>query len=345
MLDATQRLRTRQKPTFLGIDLGTSSVKAVLTDERGTVVSRASCSYPIETPRQTWSETDPERWWAGVATAVRTVTAGSSGPVRGIGLSGQMHGVVVDETGRALRPAITWADSRAVDQLSRYRDLPAQVRTRLANPWTPGMAGPLLAWLKDNEPATYRKTRWALQPKDWVRGRLTGLMAAEPSDASATPLYDVISDGWDVEAVVALGLDPALLPPLLKHSGAPAGALLDAAAQGLGLTSETPVAAGAADSAAAVFASGPARGQAQITSGRGLRSSCRLPRLTHLPPSRSSHTCTGMPPPTAGTRWRRFKVGGWCSPGWPKCSVRRGQSCTTRPGYQRGRTTRSSYRT
>ena len=270
MLDATPPLRADRRPLFLGIDLGTSSVKAVLSDVSGTVVARASSAYPVETPFPTWSESNPDLWWSAIGTAVREATSQVSGQVSGIGLSGQMHGVVAsDSAGLPLRPAITWADSRASDQLGLYRALPEGVRARLANPLTPGMAGPLLAWLKENEPSTYRQTRWALQPKDWVRGRLTGRMASEPSDASATLLYDVAGDCWDTETVEALGLDRAMLPPLLSHSGAPAGPLLAGPAEQLGLPPGTPVAAGAADSAAAVFGSGLGPSQAQITVGTG----------------------------------------------------------------------------
>jgi xylulokinase len=184
-----------------------------------------------------------------------------------------MHGVVVtDDAGSPLRPAIIWADSRATEQLRSYRALPDRLRARLANPLTPGMAGPLLAWLAEREPTTYTSTRWALQPKDWVRSRLTGRFESEPSDASATLLYDVAGDRWDLEVVEALGLDADLLPPLLEHSGAAAGTLLPAAAEALGLDPGIPVAAGAADAAAAALGSGLTEdSEVQVTIGTGVQ--------------------------------------------------------------------------
>lgn len=270
MLDTATSLGADQRPMFLGVDLGTSSAKVVVTDASGSVAARASAPYPVETPFPTWSETSPDLWWTAVRTAVREATAQVSGQVQGIGFSGQMHGLVVtDAAARPLRPAITWADSRAMHQLGLYRALPARVLARLANPLTPGMAGPLLAWLAAEEPATYGQTRWALQPKDWLRSRLSGRIESEPSDASATLLYDVAGDRWDGETVDALGLDWALLPPLLSHSGALAGQLTPVAAEQFGLAPGTPVAAGAADSAAAIFGGGLSQHQAQITIGTG----------------------------------------------------------------------------
>ncbi len=132
------------------------------------------------------------------------------------------------------------------------------------------MAGPLLVWVAEHEPRTYAGARWALQPKDWLRARLTGEFHAEPSDASATLLYDVPGDRWDLEAVSALGLDAGLLAPLLPSAGAPAGLPHAGAAAELGLPAGIPVAAGAADTAAAVLGSGvSATGDIQLTVGTG----------------------------------------------------------------------------
>ena len=143
-----------------------------------------------------------------------------------VGLSGQMHGVVATAVdGRPMRPAMLWSDARAVGELELYRRLPPAALARLANPLSPGMAGPMLAWLAANEPATYAATRWALQPKDWLRAQLTGRFATEPSDASATLLYDIAGDTWDADVLDALGLDAAKLPPILSHSGEQAGTL------------------------------------------------------------------------------------------------------------------------
>jgi xylulokinase len=136
-----------------------------------------------------------------------------------------------------------WSNSRAVDQLAAYRSLRAPLRARLGNPLTPGMAGPMLAWLAEHEPQTYAATSWALQPKDWLRAQLTGQFVAEPSDAAATLLYDVLGDSWDVEVVAALGLDAQLLAPLLDAPGRRAGELQPGPAAELGLQPGIPVAA------------------------------------------------------------------------------------------------------
>ena len=158
-----------------------------------------------------------------------------------LGLSGQMHGLVLaDESAAPVRPALLWADSRAVDELAAYRALGSAQCARLANPLAPGMAGPMLAWVAGHEPQRYAHARWALQPKDWLRAQLTGEVAAEPSDASATLLYDVPGDRWDLELISALGLDASLLAPLLDDSAALAGVLTSDAADALGLTAGDP---------------------------------------------------------------------------------------------------------
>jgi xylulokinase len=258
-------------PALLGVDLGTSSVKAVLLDLDGGMLAAVSHGYPVQHPRPGWAETDPARWWQSVAAAVREVVAKADAEPVAVGLSGQMHGVVpTDAAGAPVRPALLWSDSRAVAELGAYRRLPRTALARLANPLIPGMAGPMLAWLALHETDSYKSTRWALQPKDWVRARLTGEFRSEPSDASATLLYDVFGDTWDTEIVQAIGLDPEMLAPLLATSGERAGELLPAVAGELGLTAGIPVAAGAADTAAAALGSGLVRrGDAQLTIGTG----------------------------------------------------------------------------
>jgi xylulokinase len=181
-----------------------------------------------------------------------------------------MHGLVLASAGgQALRPALLWADSRATGALGAYRRLGPAALARLANPLAPGMTGPLLMWVAEHEPGTYREARWALAPKDWLRARLTGEVHAEPSDASASLLYDVPGDRWDLEVVGALGLDAALLTPVLPSAGAPAGQLTAGAAAELGIPAGIPVAAGAGDTAAAALGSGIGLGEVQLTVGTG----------------------------------------------------------------------------
>ncbi len=254
----------------LGLDLGTSSAKAVVTDTGGRVLSQASAGYAVTSTRAGYAESEPAHWWSAVTGCAREAVHAAGARPAAIGLSGQMHGLVLaSAAGAALRPALLWADSRATGSLRAYRRLGAGALARLANPLAPGMTGPLLAWVAEHEPGTYREARWALQPKDWIRARLTGEFHAEPSDASASLLYDVPGDRWDLEVVRALGLDASLLAPLLPSAGAPAGHLTAEAGAELGLPAGIPVAAGAADTAAAALGSGIGPGDVQLTVGTG----------------------------------------------------------------------------
>lgn len=257
--------------TLLGIDLGTSSVKVVLVDAEFTVLAQATAEYPVDRPHPGWAETDPQRWWDAVVAATREVLAAGHPVPAAVGLSGQMHGVLVCDAGLTpLRPALLWSDARATAELDVYRGLPDEIAVRLGNPLSPGMAGPLLGWLARHEAELLASARWALQPKDWIRARLTGGAVAEPSDASATLLFDLTSGTWDLDVAGALGVRPYLLAPLLPSAGSVAGTLQSEAAGVLGLPAGIPVAAGAADTAAAALGSGLHRpGDVQLTIGSG----------------------------------------------------------------------------
>ena len=256
---------------ILGLDLGTSSAKAVVIDTGGSVLAQASAGYAVTSAAAGYAESETGDWWSAVTACTREAVHAAGTQPAAIGLAGQMHGLVLTAAdGGALRPALLWPDSRAAGPLRAYRLLGPAALARLANPLSPGMAGPLLMWIAEHEPRSYAAARWALQPKDWLRARLTAEFHAEPSDASGTLLYDVPGDRWDLAAVSALGLDERLLAPLLPSSGAPAGRLTPAAAAELGLPAGLPVAAGAADTAAAVLGSGVVGGaDVQLTVGTG----------------------------------------------------------------------------
>jgi xylulokinase len=255
---------------LLGLDLGTSSVKALLLAEDSAVLGEGSASYAVLAPRPGWAESSPEDWWAAVLEATAAAVGPRGAEVTALGLSGQMHGVVLaDAQGKALRPAVLWADARSRRELAAYRGLDEDLGRRLANPPAVGMAGPSLLWLRDQEPDMYTSARWALQPKDWLRMRMTGKAATEPSDASATLLYDLLADDWSYAATEELGLRAELLAPLIP-SPCVAGTLRGEASGELGLREGLPVAAGAADTAAAMFGSGLLRtGPVQVTVGTG----------------------------------------------------------------------------
>ncbi len=254
---------------FLGLDLGTGSAKALVLDEGGKVRGEGSAPYRVDSPSPGWAESDPQAWWTAAAEAVRTAIGPRGEEIEAVGLSGQMHGVVLtDDMGRPVRPAVTWADARSREQLKAYGRLDTGLRRRLGNPPWVGMAGPTLLWLRDNEPENYGSARWALQPKDWLRLRLTGEAASEPTDASATLLYDVERDGWAYDVVEELGLRAELLAPLTNPAQV-AGQLGREAADHLSLPVGTPVAAGAGDTAAAALGSGLEIGSIQLTVGTG----------------------------------------------------------------------------
>jgi xylulokinase len=257
----------------IGIDLGTSAVKVVLVDLSGVVRGTGTRPYPLRRPRPGAAESDPADWWAATVTAVRAALAeaGRRAPVdvAALAVDGQMHGLVlVDDRGRPLRPAMSWADTRAGDQLRTWTTLlPAQLR-RLANPITPGMLGPQLAWVADHERGLLEAAAHALLPKDWLRQQLTGLVATDPSDASATLLWDLPADAWATDLMPALGLPDELLPPV-RDSAQTAGVLLAEVAAELALPPGIPVAAGAGDTAAGLLATGLQVGQTQLTLGSG----------------------------------------------------------------------------
>ncbi|HET6658861.1 MAG TPA: xylulokinase [Rubrobacter sp.] len=255
---------------LLGLDLGTSSVKALLMDEDGAILGEDSASYAVRAPRPGWAESSPEDWWVAVLEATGAAVGRRGAGVTALGLSGQMHGVVlVDELGLPLRPAVIWADARSGAELEAYRRLDEDLCRRLANPPAVGMAGPSLLWLRDQEPDAYISARWALQPKDWLRMRMTGEAATEPSDASATLLYDLLADDWAYAVAEDLCLRAELLAPLVPSAGV-AGTLEAEAAGELGLREGLPVAAGAADTAAAMLGTGLIRpGPVQLTVGTG----------------------------------------------------------------------------
>ncbi|OUL20694.1 xylulokinase [Nostoc sp. 106C] len=255
---------------LLGIDLGTGSAKALLLATDGTAIAEASSSYPVHAPHPGWAESEPGDWWSAVGLAVKKAVGNHADQVQAIALSGQMHGVVLtSESGEPLRPAILWADSRSSTTQNIYHSLDDTILERLGNPITAGMAGSTLLWLREHEPTVYAQARWALQPKDWLRLRLTGEVATEPSDASGTLLYDIVSDNWAWDAISGLNLRCDWLPKIIPSS-AIAGYLTASASEHLGLRVGLRAIAGAADTAAAALGNGLLEpGLVQLTIGTG----------------------------------------------------------------------------
>jgi xylulokinase len=254
----------------LGIDLGTGSTKAAVVDDRGQIRGLGTARHRVEQPAPGAAEIAPSAWLSSVATAVGDALAGAgAGRIEAVGLSSQMHGVVCTYAdGTPARPALLWPDTRATTACARYADLPAAVLRAVGNPPVPGMFGPLLAMAIERDPGLRRRIRWALPPKDWLRLALTGAPATEPSDASATLLWDVPADTWSPAVLDVLEIQAGWLPPVVA-SASMAGTLTGDGGDLLGLPMGTPVAAGAADTAAALHGSGLAAGGTQVSVGTG----------------------------------------------------------------------------
>ncbi|HEY9087346.1 MAG TPA: FGGY family carbohydrate kinase, partial [Anaerolineaceae bacterium] len=237
---------------FLGIDVSTTATKALLVNERGEVVAVASTEYPFETPHPLWSEQDPALWWDGAQKSIRAVIAKSgvaAENIRGVGLTGQMHGLVLlDEAGKVLRPAILWNDQRTQAQCDtihqrigreKFIDISGNVALT-------GFTAPKILWVAENEPEIYRKARHILLPKDYIRCCLTGEYAMDKADGSGTVLFDLRQRGWSAEILDALQIPAEWLPPTFEGCEF-TGVISAHAAELTGLKPGTPVAAGGGD--------------------------------------------------------------------------------------------------
>lgn len=250
----------------VGIDLGTQSVKAAVVDPGGNVVSSAVRPYPVDSVRPGWAETDPQAWLTAALDAAREALAGADAPPEAIGLSGQMHGVVLCEAdGTPVRPAIIWADTRSAAEARRIAETLGDAElARLGSAPFPGFAGVTLAWIAAHEPEALSRARWALQAKDWLRMQLTGEVATDPSDASGTLLYDLVAGAWSPAAMQACGVRPELLAPVIA-SDAIAGTVTRMDSPLVGL----PVATGGADAACGVHGLGLGPGAGALALGTG----------------------------------------------------------------------------
>jgi len=247
---------------WLGIDIGTGSTRALLVDERGVV--RAGFTAPHEEmymQRPLWAEQRPENWWDAAVAAIRGVLAraGVDGSqVRGIGLSGQMHGLVIlDEAGCVIRPSLIWCDQRSQAQVDFVNAKVGRenVLRYTANPVLTGFTLPKLLWVRDNEPRNFERVRKMLLPKDYVRFRLTGEFASEVSDASGTAVFDVVNRRWSFEMMDALSLDRSILPSCHESSEI-TGRISRQVAALTGLAAGTPVVGGAGDQASSAVGNG-----------------------------------------------------------------------------------------
>jgi len=236
---------------FLGIDLGTSAVKAVLTDEAGAVLEQSGAALRLSTPQALWSEQDPEDWWLAVDSAVSTLgTRRDLSAVRAIGLAGQMHGAVLLDRGDAvLRPAILWNDGRSWQECRAFEARESRSRAISGNRAMPGFTAPKLLWVREHEPEIFARIRRVLLPKDWLRLRLTGEAVSDMSDASGTLWLDVAARRWSAALLAASALEIGAMPRLVEGS-AVGGALRADIAARWGMRPGCPLAGGASDNAA-----------------------------------------------------------------------------------------------
>jgi xylulokinase len=247
---------------WLGIDIGTGGSRALLIDQKGSVRNAVTAPHEEMTmQRPLWAEQRPENWWDAAGDAIRGVLkqAGATGKdVRGIGLSGQMHGLtLLDENDAVIRPALIWCDQRSQQQVDWIHGKAGRQKVLdwIANPVLTGFTLPKLLLVRDNEPRAFERVRKILLPKDYVRFRLTGEYASDVSDASGTAMFDVVNRRWSNEMVDAAGLDRSILPHVYE-SQCISGKVTKAVAEQTGLAEGTPVVGGAGDQAASAVGNG-----------------------------------------------------------------------------------------
>ncbi|MEA2657107.1 MAG: xylulokinase, partial [Chloroflexota bacterium] len=242
----------------VGLDIGTTGARALAVDESGIVLAAASEEYPLYSPRPGWTEQHPEDWWQATRKVLAAVAEAASGQVTSLGLTGQMHGAVfLDSEDRVIRPALLWNDQRTSAQCIEITDRlgRASLMTIAGNPALTGFQAPKLLWLRDTEPANYKRLAHLLLPKDYIRLRLAGEFATDASDASGTLLLDLRRRNWSDEILDALQVPREWLPTVLEGTEE-AGRLRADVASELGLPAGIPIAAGGGDNAAAAVGSG-----------------------------------------------------------------------------------------
>lgn len=249
---------------FIGIDTSTTATKALLMDGGGGVLGAASNEYPYETPQPLWSEQDPALWWHATVESICQVLAKTgvdTASVKGIGLTGQMHGLVLlDENGEVLRPAILWNDQRTGPQCDA-------IRTKLGrekliqitgNDALTGFTAPKILWVQEHEPEIWKRARHILLPKDYVRYKLTGEFASDRAGGAGTILFDLAKRDWSPEVLAALDIPAEYLPKTYEGTEV-TGTLSSKVAEALGLPAGIPIFGGGGDQAAAAVGTGAVR--------------------------------------------------------------------------------------
>ncbi len=317
----------KQSGVLLGVDVGTSGLKALLLAPNGRLLGSATVPYPLEVPRPGWAQQDPEMWWKGCVRAIRQLLAKtrlSPARIAGVGLTGQMHGsVFLGRHGEVLTPALLWCDQRTGAECTAITRLvggEAALLRHTCNKALTGFTAPKVLWVRRHMPQVDRRTHKLLLPKDFVRFRLTGGFATDVADASGTLLFDVRRRRWSAAVLKALKIPAGWMPDALEGSEI-TGRVSAAGARATGLLEGTPVVAGGGDQAAGAIGCGvisPGVVSASLGTSGVVFAACPLPR--HTPDGRLHVFCSsvtggwhvmGVMLSAAGSlNWFRHSLGG-----------------------------------
>ena len=285
---------------FLGLDVGTSGVKAILVTPLGDIVASATTALTLQTPNPGWAEQDPDAWWEATLASIRgLLQARPQASIAAVGISGQMHSsVFLDHAGDVIRPALLWCDGRTTRECAEITERVGgeeRLRELACNPALEGFTLPKVLWLRRHEPEAYARLATVLLPKDYIRYRLTGVLATDPSDASATLMYDTARLRWSDEILQAVDVSRALVPDVGGSAEVLGRITADAAAHTM-LAQGTPVVGGGADNACGAAGVG-AIAPGEVVSSWGTSGTLLAPmREPRVDPGLRAHTfCHVLP--------------------------------------------------
>ena len=284
----------------LGLDIGTSGVKALLIGLTGEVKAAATSPLRLTTARPGWAEQEPEDWWTASIASIKTVlTQRPNERIAAVGISGQMHSsVFLDREGTVIRPALLWSDGRTTAQcaeITRRAGGEERLREWVSNPALEGFTLPKILWLRECEPQAYARVASVLLAKDFIRYRLTGELATEPSDASGTLMFDPVRLRWSDDLLAAVGI-PRQILPTVGGSAEVLGRVHSAAAAATGLSLGTPVVGGGADNACGAAGVGVVR-QGEVVASWGTSGTVLAPTAEPLvDPRLRAHTFCHVAP-------------------------------------------------
>ena len=285
---------------LLGVDVGTTGIKALAARPDGTIAAESFTGYDISSPHPKWAEQNPDDWWNAFCSTMRELFHGEVEPedIASLGLSGQMHtSVFLDEGKRVIRPAILWCDVRTTAQCTTINERVGfdTLRDEASNPALEGFTAPKVLWLREEEPHNFKRLRHLLIAKDYIRYRLTGKYATEVSDASGMNLLDVPNRCWSKQVLAALEIDEELLAPVYESPDV-TGVITAEAAALTGLRAGTPVVGGAGDNAAAAVGTGVVKaGRAFTTIGTSGVVFAHSDQVTIDPAGRVHTFCHSVP--------------------------------------------------